>query len=52
MCDSCHNPLATSTKKGRTAAQIKAAITANSGGMGSLLTLTDVENQAISAANP
>lgn len=51
-CATCHNALATSTKKGRTAMQIKSAITANSGGMGSLSALTDAEIQAIAAANP
>ena len=34
-CASCHNPLATSTKKGRSASQIQTAIDNNTGGMGS-----------------
>jgi mono/diheme cytochrome c family protein len=39
-CASCHGPLATSLKKGKTAAQIQAAIDANIGGMGGLSILT------------
>jgi mono/diheme cytochrome c family protein len=35
-CGSCHGPLATSTKRGRTATQIQNAITANIGGMGTI----------------
>ncbi|BCS53250.1 fibronectin type III domain-containing protein [Geobacter sp. SVR] len=46
-CASCHNPLAISEKKGRTATQIQAAITANKGGMGSLSTLAAEQVQAI-----
>jgi fibronectin type 3 domain-containing protein len=46
-CSGCHNPLAISEKKGRTSAQIQAAIAANRGGMGSLATLTAAQTQAI-----
>jgi large repetitive protein len=49
-CAACHNPLASSTKKSRTATQIQNAITGNSGGMGSLSTLTPAEVQAIATA--
>jgi mono/diheme cytochrome c family protein len=50
-CAACHNPLASSTKKGRTAAQIQAAIS-GVGSMSSLSTLTAAEVAAIAAANP
>lgn len=46
-CASCHNPLAISEKKGRTAAQTQSAITGNKGGMGSLSSLTAAQVQAI-----
>lgn len=46
-CAGCHGPLATSSKKGRTAAQIQAAINGNVGGMGFLSTLTATQVQAI-----
>jgi len=46
-CETCHNPLASSTKTNRTMDQIKNAITANIGGMGSLTVLTDAQLQAI-----
>ncbi len=46
-CAGCHNPLATSVKQGRTAAQIQAAIDSNTGGMGSLSGLTPTQVQAI-----
>ncbi|WP_298267804.1 DUF5666 domain-containing protein [Geobacter sp.] len=46
-CAGCHNPLATSNKKNRTAAQIQAAINGNVGGMGFLSTLTPAQVQAI-----
>ena len=49
-CASCHNPLATSNKKGRTAAQIQVAINNNAGGMGRLSNLTYTQVQAIAAA--
>jgi mono/diheme cytochrome c family protein len=49
-CRSCHGALATSSKRGRTASQIQAAISANAGGMGSLSTLNTAEIQAIAAA--
>jgi len=49
-CAQCHNPLATSTKAGRTAAQIQAAIDNNVGGMGGLSVLTAEEVQAIADA--
>lgn len=47
LCASCHGPLASSSRSGRSASQIKAAITANRGGMGSLVGLTNVELNAI-----
>ena len=46
-CSGCHNPLTISEKKGRTVAQIQAAIAGNRGGMGSLATLTVPQVQAI-----
>ncbi|ABB32413.1 lipoprotein cytochrome c [Geobacter metallireducens GS-15] len=49
-CAGCHNPLATSTKRMRTAAQIQAAINNNVGGMGFLSTLTAAQVQAIATA--
>lgn len=49
-CASCHGPLATSTKRGRSSSQISAAIAANTGGMGSLSGLTSVQIEAISTA--
>jgi uncharacterized protein (TIGR03382 family) len=49
-CAGCHGALASSTKKGRTAAQIQAAINANTGGMGSLSSLTSTQVQAIATA--
>lgn len=49
-CAGCHNTLIASTKRGKTAAQIRGAINANSGGMGSLSGLSDVQLQAIAAA--
>jgi mono/diheme cytochrome c family protein/chitodextrinase len=49
-CAGCHGPLASSTKTGRSAAQIQAAIDANTGGMGGLSSLTAAEVQAISDA--
>lgn len=49
-CQGCHQPLATSTKLNRSAAQIQAAITANTGGMGSLAKLNASEVQAIADA--
>ena len=51
-CASCHNPLATSTKKGRSANQIQLAINNNTGGMGSssLRGLTAAQIDAIAAA--
>jgi cytochrome c5 len=45
----CHGPLASSTKRGKTAAQIASAISADKGGMGSI-TLTNVQIQAIADA--
>ena len=47
-CSGCHNPLAISEKKGRTLAQIQAAIAANRGGMSSLASLTAAQIQGIS----
>jgi mono/diheme cytochrome c family protein len=48
-CESCHGPLATSTKRGRTAAQIQTAISTLPG-MESVKNLTSVQVQAIAAA--
>jgi mono/diheme cytochrome c family protein len=48
-CASCHDPLTASTKKGATAAQIQAAIDADTGGMGSLANLTALQVQAIAS---
>ena len=48
-CAGCHGALASSSKAGRSAAQIQAAIDANYGGMGSL-NLTATEIQAIADA--
>lgn len=47
-CAGCHGALSVSTKRGRTATQIRNAISANSGGMGGLSGLTDAQLQAIS----
>ncbi len=51
-CASCHSPLAGSSKKGRTAAQIQAAIDGNVGGMGTpgMRGLTATQVQAIAEA--
>jgi len=49
-CSGCHGALASSSKTGRSAAQIQSAIDANTGGMGGLSTLTATEVQAISDA--
>jgi mono/diheme cytochrome c family protein len=49
QCAGCHNPLATTTKPNRTAAQIRAAII-GVGRMNSLGALTDAQLQAIAAA--
>jgi len=51
-CEICHEPLADSTKKGRSALQIQTAIDLNIGGMGTpeLEALTSAEVQAISDA--
>jgi len=49
QCASCHNPLASSTKSNRSAAQIKAAIS-GVGAMNGLSTLTDAQIQAIATA--
>jgi hypothetical protein len=47
-CATCHNPIGTSTKRGRTFAQIKDAILNNRGGMGSYNgRITDNEIRAI-----
>jgi mono/diheme cytochrome c family protein len=48
-CQGCHNPLASSTKKGRTADQIKNSISAVSS-MNSLSTLNQAQIQAIAIA--
>lgn len=49
-CAGCHGTLATTLKRGRTAAQIKTAIVAPYTGMGSLSSLTDAQIQAIATA--
>jgi mono/diheme cytochrome c family protein len=50
-CSGCHGPLASSSKLGRTATQIQAAITNNAGGvMGSLSSLSATQVQAIATA--
>jgi mono/diheme cytochrome c family protein len=49
-CSTCHGPLATTSKKGSSATQIKNAIATPSTGMGSLTTLTDAQIQAIADA--
>ncbi len=49
-CEGCHNPLASSSKLGRSASQIQTAINNNTGGMNFLNTLTTPEIQAIAAA--
>jgi predicted CxxxxCH...CXXCH cytochrome family protein len=51
-CSGCHGPLATTAKPGRTATQIRAAISNNTGGMGFLSTLTATEIQSIANALP
>ena len=50
QCAGCHGPLATSAKRGATAARIQTAISAGVGGMGSLSALTTQEVQAIATA--
>ena len=49
-CQSCHGPLASSSKLGRTATQIQNAINANTGGMGALSSLTSAQVSAIATA--
>lgn len=49
-CERCHQPLATSTKKNKTAAQIQAAITGNTGNMGVLSKLNASQIQSIADA--
>lgn len=49
-CAGCHGALASSNVKGATAAGIQAAITANSGGMGRLSSLTPAQVSGIAAA--
>ena len=49
-CAGCHGVLASSTKGGATAERIQAAISGNTGGMGSLSTLKAAEIQAIASA--
>ena len=51
-CAGCHQPLDTTSKPGRTAAQIQAAIDGNVGNMGYLSTLTAEEVQAIADVLP
>jgi mono/diheme cytochrome c family protein len=49
-CASCHGTLASSGKLGATAARIQTAISSNSGGMGSLSSLTAASIQAIATS--
>jgi mono/diheme cytochrome c family protein len=49
-CFTCHGALATSAKLNKTFAQIKAAISNNTGGMSSLGALTDAQLQVIATA--
>ena len=49
-CSGCHGPLATSTKLGATFVRIQNAISGNIGGMGSFISLTGADLQAIEAA--
>lgn len=49
-CAGCHGVLASSAKLGATTARIQSAISGNSGGMGSLSSLTAADIQAISTA--
>ena len=51
-CAGCHQPLAVSSKAGRSAADIQAAINSNLGGMGALSALTADEVQAIADVLP
>ena len=51
-CSGCHDPLATTGKPGRTAAEIQSAIDSNLGGMGFLSSLTSEEVQAIADVLP
>jgi mono/diheme cytochrome c family protein len=52
-CAGCHGTLATSSKKGITVARLQSAISGNTGGMGSLSTLSASEIQAlVTALNP
>jgi len=49
-CAGCHGPLASSSKKGVTAARLQNAINGNVGGMGSLSTLSTSDIQALVTA--
>jgi mono/diheme cytochrome c family protein len=49
-CAGCHGPLASSAKLGATTARIQNAIAGNTGGMGSLASLSAADIQAISSA--
>ena len=51
-CAGCHQPLNTTTKPGRSASQIQAAINSNAGNMGALNSLTPAEVQAIANVLP
>ncbi len=51
-CAVCHGSIDVTTKAGRTAADIQAAITNNTGGMGTLSSLTAAEIQAIADVLP
>lgn len=49
-CASCHGPLASSSKKGAAASAIQGAISANTGGMGRLSSLSAADVQSIADA--
>ena len=49
-CAGCHGPLTSTSKPARSAVQIQTAITNNTGGMGSLSSLTSTQVSAIAAA--
>lgn len=51
-CSGCHGALASTTKAGRTAADIQAAVDSNLGGMGFLSSLTPEQVQAIADVLP
>jgi len=49
-CANCHNPIANSTKKNRSASVISSAISRNQGGMGYLVCLSASQIQAVADA--